>query len=512
MSIASHRGKRGLRPLHGRVLGALLIALGASVCHQVSEIRLSLPLACVDTVAPGVPASLRTFYVDAGTGNDAANGLSPSTAWRTLDKANQTVQPGDLVLLKGTFLNQTIRPARSGTATARIVYRVAPGASAVLDGAAASVGATVWLDDLSYIVLDGLEIRNTPYGVVSNGNATFIWLRNLQLHDVGSAVNLIGSSDNRLEDSNIQRCGDAPSNTGDCIWIANGSNRNVVVRNIMAYGGHGLIGIGGDQTGMQPSRDNVVALNDLANPWAGGLSFIGYARRTIAECNRLHSMSTSGINYPRAGTQISADSNILRYNEIFGNTADGMQLQGYTYNGLVENVRGNQVYNNTVWGNGGAALQLFQGDVGQVANNLIENNIFWGNNTSSDPNTNRSYNGSYWDIWTDLYHANSDWAAGSLNGNILRNNILAKDAADIGQGWVIIIPPSGNNRYYTMAQAQATFPTVGSNLQADPLFVNAVGSDFRLQTTSPAINAGLIVDSGQPYLGTGPDLGAHELR
>jgi len=41
--------------------------------------------------------------------------------------------------------------------------------------------------------------------------------------------------------------------------------------------------------------------------------------------------------------------------------------------------------------------------------------------------------------------------------------------------------------------------------------VNESIGDVRLQNTSPAIDAGIII-SGVPYLGLFPDLGAHELR
>ena len=55
------------------------------------------------------------------------------------------------------------------------------------------------------------------------------------------------------------------------------------------------------------------------------------------------------------------------------------------------------------------------------------------------------------------------WPAGSLNGNVVRNNILARDAADAGQGWLIIVRSAaqGDNLYYTLAQAQQAFaPTL----------------------------------------------------
>lgn len=43
----------------------------------------------------------RTYYVDAINGNDKANGFSPNTAWKTLQKVESTfVQQGDKVLLK----------------------------------------------------------------------------------------------------------------------------------------------------------------------------------------------------------------------------------------------------------------------------------------------------------------------------------------------------------------------------------------------------------------------------
>jgi uncharacterized protein YjdB len=468
-------------------------------------------LACVDTVAPAVPAAIRTFYVDAVAGNNTADGLTLATAWKTLAKANATARAGDLFLLSGVFTNQVIDPPVSGTASAKIVYRARPGASAMLDGPAA--GTSVLLDGgVGHIVIDGLEIRNADYPIQLQSGAHHNWLRNLQVHDVGAAVQFWGSSDNRIEDSDIRRCGDPAPNSGDCIWVTDGSHRNVIVRNIMAFGGHGLIDIGGDRTGIQPSRGNVVALNDLGNTWSNNLGLIGYARGTIIECNRIHSASTSGLNYERAGMSISADSNVIRFNEIFDNMADGIQIQGYNFSGLVQNARGNLIYHNTIWGNGGAGFQLFQSTSGVVSGNFIENNIIWGNNTSSDGIVNRSQNGSYWDFWVDLYHANTGWTAGTLNGNVIRNNIAAKNAADIGQGWIFIIVPGGtNNRSYTMAQAEAALPNVAANLQVDPLFVNVGARDFHLLLTSLAIDAGRIIP-GVPYLGLAPDLGAREMR
>ena len=42
-----------------------------------------------------------TLHVDSAGGDDAADGASPATAWRTLDRVNKaTLAPGDRVLFK----------------------------------------------------------------------------------------------------------------------------------------------------------------------------------------------------------------------------------------------------------------------------------------------------------------------------------------------------------------------------------------------------------------------------
>ena len=41
------------------------------------------------------------YYVDSRSGNDANTGMTPSAAWKTLDKVNATTfEPGDQILLK----------------------------------------------------------------------------------------------------------------------------------------------------------------------------------------------------------------------------------------------------------------------------------------------------------------------------------------------------------------------------------------------------------------------------
>ena len=69
----------------------------------------------------------------------------------------------------------------------------------------------------------------------------------------------------------------------------------------------------------------------------------------------------------------------------------------------------------------------------------------------------------------------------SLVTDSLRNNIF-----DSGSHIQI------QNAQYTTAEFQSAFAgKAGNNVEIDPGFVNGLGADFHLKTTSPAINAGV---------------------
>ena len=54
-----------------------------------------------------------TWHVDSVGGDDAADGATPATAWRSLDRVNRaTLAPGDRVLFKrGGLWRGTLHPA-----------------------------------------------------------------------------------------------------------------------------------------------------------------------------------------------------------------------------------------------------------------------------------------------------------------------------------------------------------------------------------------------------------------
>ena len=68
-------------------------------------------------------APATTFYFDSEAGNDANDGLSPATAWQTLDKANAVpAKPGDRVLFKrGGVWRGTLTP-KSGAEGRPVLY------------------------------------------------------------------------------------------------------------------------------------------------------------------------------------------------------------------------------------------------------------------------------------------------------------------------------------------------------------------------------------------------------
>jgi hypothetical protein len=436
---------------------------------------------CRDSIAPAIPAPRRTFYINATRGSDGADGRTPHTAWRSLGKANAAAQPGDLFLLSGTFSRQLIHPAESGLPSAKIVYRGMPGT--IINGGKYDV--IVWLDGVSHIVVEGLELVNEGTAIAMRSGANNNWIRNVYMHDIGSVgVHLITASSNRIEDSRIERVGNEARNTGEGIFIQDGANRNAIVRNTIRNAGHGALWISYQNASEAPSEDNHVERNDFSNPWASGLGMNGKTNRTIVQCNRIHDTADGrGVNYARAGIEVEGDGNIIRFNEIFRSGATGLTIQGRSSAGFTQNATNNRVYQNTFWengrgGTGAESVQLIQKDVGEVRGNVIEHNIFW-------HDTGLPADGTRYAVAADLYHATVPWVPGTTNGNVVRTNVFP-----MGQELLLVIRNGPANDVYSALRAQSVLGGWSDNIQTDPLFVDEAAGDVRLQSQSVASKLG----------------------
>lgn len=459
---------------------------------------------CSAYTAPAIPASLRTFYINADNGNDSNDGLTSATAWRTVSKANNSAQAGDLFLLRGVFYNQWINPNTSGTSTNKITYRKEPGQTAVLDTGLYDGG--VVLGGKSHIVIDGLEIRNIPESVQVTGGGSYNWLRNLYIHNGGHVTFRDGANNNRLEDSALTNIGDDQSNSGDAVDLLNDADNNIVVRSYFGNAGHGAYDITLQGGSIGYNDNNIFAQNIVDNQWSSNVLIGGRAVGTIVECNEIkNATQISTFNYARAGIYLSGDNNIFRYNYIYNNKSHGIVVEGYVFAGQQQYPENNLFYHNTVVGNGRAGLLIVVHDYaaeqnGYVRNNTFENNIFWNNLGYNSGNSN------YYDIVADFYQSNNPWAVGFTDGNIFRYN----NVSNIPFFTVARNSTGGGNLYYdTPAAVQAAIPSWTNNTQFDPLFVNLATNNYSLQTGSPMIDTGRIIP-GVVYNGSAPDKGGFE--
>ncbi len=177
-----------------------------TVLCRVKPVFVRVLCAVVIVALNGVCAHAVDYHVDGRSGNDAHDGTSPRTAWRTLDKANKvTLEPGDRLLLRaGTRYAGQLAPKGAGTAEQPItVGKFGPGPPPRIDGQG-KTDATLYLRNTQHITVEDLEITNTGptrkahrNGVLVHldnfGTAKNITLRRLHIHDVnGSLVKRAG--------------------------------------------------------------------------------------------------------------------------------------------------------------------------------------------------------------------------------------------------------------------------------------------------------------------------------
>ncbi|OQW49295.1 MAG: hypothetical protein A4S09_12330 [Proteobacteria bacterium SG_bin7] len=436
---------------------------------------------CPITTAPIYPSSKRILYVDSSDGDDSRDGLTAASAWRTLKKAGDLASAGDLVLLKGSFLDEQLTPRNSGTLSERIVFKSAPGQVAKLSKRGISISSK------SYIVIDGLEMTDIyfPYATIILSSSNNISVRNMNIHDTSRIGIYDGSYANRIEDNVFSRCGPTPTdpqvcaqdsdpakkcaNDGNysCILMNSTANtKNIITRNKFNFSNGPLMVLNGGPG----SIGNEISYNDLSNPWSVGLINFG-ANQSLIQCNKIHGSS--------GGTAllITSSDNIIRYNQIYDNKGEGLALR--TFPGT--KTSRNHIYGNTITGNGGPNIRLtmqyipnYEPD--NMKDNVFENNIFWDNNHLRDghwyyPNP-HSKMVEQFEVVIDMYHSNVSWEQGSLNGNIIRNNINGSRLDEPGNGWFMLVLAGGvGSTFLTLDEAQATYPqNISGNKIEKPVF------------------------------------------
>ncbi|HEX6992931.1 MAG TPA: NosD domain-containing protein [Gammaproteobacteria bacterium] len=425
------------------------------------------------------------YYV-APNGDDGNSGTSASSAWRTIGKANATLKPGDVVYLRGgKYVNDPIRPSRSGAAGSEIRYVAYPGEQPVLTSKSSS-GLTVAIDltDRSYIVVDGIDVDgvkpgpdayvdhfvnlyNASYNTISNG--TFRYANGW--HGIRITYE---AHHNKLLDNVIDHVGVWDDGTGhdygDAIQILRGSHHNLLRGNVLKRGAHNLLQV--------DAPNNIIVENVFENDWSetegtgkGGRNLTLMGKRNLFERNVVKNALASADEPANAGMKTEGQWNIVRRNFIFRNINEGITTETHSDSKASQN---NRIYHNTIYGNGGPAwgLVFYTGD--GITGNVFKNNIVYRNRTRSDLGA------------ADFFFRLASNPMGIVGQSLVEGNLISADAkVDIRDGGGVM----------TLEKAMQQYPdTFRNNILATPTFVRPdpqEPEDFALAPGSRGIDEAL---------------------
>ena len=333
------------------------------------------------------PLHAATFCV-ATTGSDANPGSS-SAPWKTVQKAADSLAPGDTALVRGGVYQEAVTVHVTGSpAGGFVAFKNYPGETPVLDGAALQVppGDTglFLIADRSYVAIEGFEIRNyqansgsrVPAGIFITGASHDLTLLSNCVHDIvntnknGNAfgIAVYGTSPAQPVSNFVARGNEIfHLKTGNSeSFVLNG---NVIRFDVSGNFIHDNNNIGIDFAGFERAcpdpaqdraRDGVCRANVVsnitagANPsyGAGDLSADGIycdgCSNVLIELNQVHH-SDIGVELASEHANGTADRVTLRGNLIWSNSTEGIAIGGYdAKRGRTLNC---DIVSNTLWHN-----------------------------------------------------------------------------------------------------------------------------------------------------------------
>lgn len=432
------------------------------------------------TILPFTSAFALDYYVSALTGSDSNDGMTASSAFRTIQKAADLTNPGDFVYIMNGEYSETkvlfsihasvLYISRSGTANATITYKNYPGHQPKIAGVNCRWNCV--RIRANYIRFEGIELEG-PNQQITYEEARAMYDYYVTTPSANRDWKVIGTMNTNGISLGDELVSSAP-------W------HHIEVRNCVVHDFQGG-GIGGSDCDYITIENNVV----YNNSW--------------------HCMyATSGISLLHSR---NADSNTSIYKNF---------------------VRGNNCYNNKTlipWagrdvlsdGNGIIIDSNnnfdVEGEIPYSGKTLVENNISYNNGGSGI----HAYNSNNVDIINNTAYNNGTvvgypeiYGQDGIHVNIYNNIMYARTGGACNSS-------AGGTTYDYNIYFNGPASRQGANdMVADPKFVKRTfdgTADFKLRNTSTAINSGtnttgkfspVDINGVARPVGAKPDRGAHE--
>ncbi len=465
---------------------------------------------------------------------DDANAGTVDQPWRTIQKAADTLAPGDTVFVRDGVYNEAVNINVSGSrAGGFVTFANFPNEHPIVDGSALTppddASALFFLNHRSFVAIVGFEIRNykategskVPAGIFVTGASHDIQIRSNNVHDIeydtadGNAFGVAIYGTNRTPISNVVLDGNEVHHlkTGNSESVTlNGNVTTFQVTNNRVHDNNniGIDFIGFEKTCLDARQDqardgvcrgNIVTnISSAANPaYQGETSATGIycdgAARVIIERNII-SFCDYGSELTSEHKGRTASYCTFRDNFVFWCLHPGLSLGGYD-SGHTGGAFRCTITNNTFFqnntsdeGDGEIMLQF------RVLNCSIKSNIL----VTGAPG---------------LFIANGT-SARNNSGNVLDYNLYFSPLGFDGSAWIWKDTQIAGFAAWKIASRQDAH-----SLFADPNFVSSSTPDLHLQAGSPAIDAGnprvkpalgeMDIDGEVRLKGAAMDVGADEL-
>jgi len=310
-----------------------------------------------------------TYYVGPD-GRDSNGGRSPGSPLATIQRAVDLARPGDTIELAPGVYMQDVVSRRDGDAGAPITIHGPPGA--ILKGGGKSRVFEIHHDN---ITLDGFTIDGLwgDPGRLEGYREKLLYVVGRQPRDGVSGLKILGMT--------FRNAG------GECLRLRYFAQHNeVAFSSFVGCGVHDFkfgagkrngeaiyIGTAPEQRG---NGENPTADVDQSSAnWIHDNTFDTQGNECVdikegASANVVEGNRCTGQRDPNSGGFDARGSyNIIRNNLSFGNVGAGIRLGGDTAKDGIDN----QVYGNTIYGNGAGGIKVVHGPQQLCGNDLGEN-------------------------------------------------------------------------------------------------------------------------------------------